>query len=117
MAEEAQGNALDSVFENVAQGIQTVITPSDESIFTENFYLSLFTLSGFVAWVGEWCISRGALLVSLFIPLLFAAQILQPHFSSLAWGWLLMSLPLLGPVALIASLWKAWVWYIQRSKS
>lgn len=112
MPDEAKPGFADSFVESLAGGIQGFLTPHKkgrEPGFAEK-WLSLTT---WVEYIGDWTISRGLFLVSLYVPLFFVAAALLPEFSNLVLGWLLFGLPVLAPVALIGGFWGAWVWYVQ----
>jgi hypothetical protein len=107
--EEAKPGFADAVVGTLASGIQGFLDEPNEKSFTHK----LLSISGWVDYVGDWCISRGVFLVAVYIPLLFAAQALQPEFFTLLFGWILLALPIIAVTAGIVGFWGAWVWYVQ----
>lgn len=108
MAEEAKPGFADAFVESLAEGIQGFLEPKEEG-----FFHNWLSLSVWVDFVGEWCISRGAFLFALYIPLLVAASALLPQFFQLTFGWILLAFPVLAVTVGIVGFWGAWIWYVQ----
>jgi len=107
MAEEAKGgDFFDGIIEWLAEKIEHFIHP-DDTHHKPDFIHQM------VSKVGGWGISRGLFLCVIFIALNATAAGLFPVYPRLVVGWLILGLPVIGPVGLIAGFYKAWLWYVQ----
>ncbi|MFZ2887117.1 MAG: hypothetical protein WA021_04835 [Minisyncoccia bacterium] len=110
--EEAKPGFADAIFGSVASGIEHVIAPEEKTAWhdiTKNW----LSLTVWVEYVGDWCISRGGFLVGIYVPLFIATANLLPEFTTLVGGWLLFGFPVYGPFAAIYAFWGAWIWFAQ----
>ncbi|OGG59989.1 hypothetical protein A2765_00800 [Candidatus Kaiserbacteria bacterium RIFCSPHIGHO2_01_FULL_56_24] len=119
MAEEEHApSIIDSAFEKAAHGIQHLLDGAahgggGHGHGKKTFLQKWFSISSWVEEVGGRGISRGTFLVGLYVPLLVAASVLIPAFPDLVLSWLLLGLPIIGPVGLLIGFWGAWVWYVR----
>lgn len=75
--------------------------------------LPSFSWDTWLEWMGDWGISRAAILAVLFLGLFGAAVYVIPGFLPLSAGWFLGTLPIWGPFAALFSFGKVWMWYVQ----
>lgn len=106
MAEEGKPSALDAALDRVSDAVFAAVSPS-ESTFVKNW----LSLSTWVAYLGDWYVSRGLFLAILYIPMLFVAQATFPQFFTLVGSWLLFAFPVIGVVAGYKAFEAAWLWY------
>ncbi|NBV77378.1 hypothetical protein EBR66_04405 [bacterium] len=73
---------------------------------------SLFSLSAWVDYVGEWGISRALFLWILYLGLLFVCALSVPDFATFALGWFFGTAPIWGPIVLLSAANSTWIWYV-----
>lgn len=118
MAEETRApSTLDSIFEWLANKIQHFLdgttSGGDHGHGDEGFIATWFGIHSWTEWAGDKGITRGGFVIVLYLGLLTTATILLPSFPALAWGWIFIAFPVVGPLILIGGCWGAWVWYIR----
>ncbi len=66
-----------------------------------------------VAWIGEWGISRALFLVTLFVGLFLVLGNFIPNLALFTFSWLAATAPIWIPVALLLAAWNTWVTYVR----
>ncbi len=119
MADEAhESSVLDKGLESLAGSIQHFIDGATHTSHDHGapltFFEKYFTPKGWVKWgAGEHGISRGTLLITLYVPLLVVGALLVPDFPNLIFGWLLVTAPISLSIGMAYAFWRAWIWYAQ----
>ncbi|MCE9541721.1 hypothetical protein K8R03_04175 [Candidatus Kaiserbacteria bacterium] len=70
-------------------------------------------LDAWVGWIGEWGVSRGMFLMTLFAGLYIFLGQLIPSLPLFTFNWLFGTAPIWVPISLFIGFWRVWVWYSQ----
>jgi hypothetical protein len=71
------------------------------------------TKHGFIAWAGEFGISRALVLWCFFIAFMWTLALQIPNIGIFAFAWLAGTSPIWLPVAMYIAAWKSWINYVR----
>lgn len=75
--------------------------------------LPSFSWHKWLDWFDEWGISRGGLVTVMYFGLFGSAMYTVPEFVPLVFGWLLGTMPIWAPIAVLLTFSQVWMWYVR----
>lgn len=74
---------------------------------------TVFNIHDVTEWAGDWGISRGFFITTVYAGMLFVLWQLIPSLPLFAFNWLAGTAPIWLPVAFAVGFWRTWIWYVQ----